>query len=105
MAAPRPRTSSGVGGLPMPNRGDCAAIVAAPANTTASATALRVHIGHRSVTLDAPALRSVEVIDRIPAAHGDELFPRRLCVPGFIDGARGDDGFPALETPGHPEAR
>src|SRR5207344_277646 len=105
MAAPRPRTSSGVGGLPTPNRGDCAANVAAPANTTASAIPLRVHIGHRSVGLDSPEFRAVEVVDRVPAAHGDELFTRRLYIAGLVDGPRSDDGFPALETPRHSEPR
>src|SRR5437763_15438662 len=105
MAAPRPRTSSGVGGRPTPNLADCAASVAAPANTIASATALRVHIGHRPVGLNSPELGPVVVIDRIPAAHGDELVARRLHVAGLVSGARGDDGFAALETPRHSEPR
>src|SRR6267142_2575302 len=105
MAAPRLRTSSGVGGRPTPNLGDCAASVAAPANTIANASALRVHIGHRPVGLDPPELRSIEVIDGVTTAHGDQLFARWLYVAGLVDSARGDDGFTALETPRHSEAR
>src|SRR5205809_4389659 len=105
MAAPRPRISSGAGGCPTPNLGDCPASVAAPANTIASANALRVHIGHRPVGLNSPELGPVEVIDRIPAADGDELFARGLHVAGLVSGARGDDGFAALETPRHSETR
>src|SRR5436190_4942169 len=91
IAAPRPRTSSGVGGRPTPNFGDCAANVVAAANTIASANALRVHIGHRPVGLDSPELCPIEVIDGVTTARGDEVFARWLHVAGLVNGAGGDD--------------
>src|SRR5262245_23646388 len=105
MAAPSPRTSSGVGGLPTPKWGDCAASVAAPAQTTTSARTLRINIGHRPIGLHSPELDPVEVIDGVAASRSDQLFARRLDVAGLVNRARCDDGFPALEAPGHPEAR
>src|SRR6266487_904617 len=82
-----------------------AANIAAPANTIASASALRVHIGYRPVRLDSPELRPVEVIDGVTTSRDDEVFARWLHVAGLVDGARGDDRFTALETPRHSKAR
>src|SRR5580765_7406565 len=84
MAAPRPRTSSGVGGRPTPNLGDCACSAPAPTKTIASASALRVHIGHHPIGLDSPELCPIEVIDRVRSARGDQLFARGLHVAGLV---------------------
>src|SRR5579864_1692718 len=100
MAEPSSRISSGVGGRPTPYRGDCADRVAA-----ARRIALSFHIRHGPVGADVPDLDAVVVVRGIGPASRNQGGPRRLYVAGFVDGARCDEGVPAVEPPRQPEAR
>src|SRR5215475_8797184 len=103
----RSRISSGVGGRPTPNVGDCAASWTAAASATIKIAriALHLHTRHRPVRVDLPELHSVEVVPRVGAPHCDQRFASRLNVACFIRRARSDDRFPAIESPRQAKAR
>src|SRR5438093_6716693 len=104
MAVASSRKSSGVGGRPTPNVGDCdASGIDAASNNTTPTMALHLHIRHRSVIVDFPELHPVEVIAGIRSAHSDQLLARGLNITGFVGRARCDDRFAAVKTPGQPE--
>src|SRR5204862_3319109 len=96
IADPSSRTSSGVGGCPTPNVGDCAASVT-DATTT---SALTFHIGHRPVRPHLPEFDPIEVIRGVRASNRDEILARGLHVGGLVDRARGKHGFATVEPPG-----
>src|SRR4030095_13014643 len=62
IAEPRSRISSGLGGRPTADAGDCAGSVADAASivSIAKMIALHLHIGHRPVRVDFPEFHSVE---------------------------------------------
>src|SRR5207245_10877942 len=64
------RNSSGVGGRPTPNVGDCAASGSDTVKMI-RAMALHLHISHRPVSVDLPEFHLAEVITGARSSQGD----------------------------------
>src|SRR5262245_38296792 len=90
IAEARSRNSSGVGGRPTPNRGDCASAVTVQSTSAAAVAAAarsRIAIGDGPVRGDPPELDAVVVIRGVETAHRDQRLARRLHVAALVHGA------------------
>src|SRR5215217_6638983 len=85
------------------------AVVAVNATTASAYKILCSNMTDFPVAVDEPRFNAVIMIETIwpcmQSADGDQLFPRRLHVTGFIGAPRLQCGFTAIPFPGERESR